>query len=60
MNYKNRQEALEFILEYELDTYPPLDFDNMSDEDIYSHADEVYELIKMLKQDIKFKNLNRS
>lgn len=57
MNYKTRQEALDFILEYELDTYPPLDFDNMSDEEIFEH---VYELLNSITKHNKLKDLNKN
>lgn len=60
MNYKTRQEALDFILEYELDTYPPLDFDNMSDEEIFEHADEVYELLNSITKHNKLKDLSKN
>ncbi|WP_028042039.1 hypothetical protein [Candidatus Stoquefichus massiliensis] len=60
MNYKTRREALDFILKHELDTYPPLDFDSMSDEEIFEHADEVYELLEIMRKKSKLKDLSKS
>lgn len=60
MNYKTRQEALDFILKYELDTYPLLDFDNMSDEEVFEHADEVYEFLENMIKKSKLKYLSKN
>lgn len=60
MEFKTREEALEYILTYEIDTYPSIDYDSMSDEDVFEHAYEVYELIKLMNKSVRLKELSRN
>ncbi|MBS5368346.1 MAG: hypothetical protein KHY19_02590 [Coprobacillus cateniformis] len=60
MEFKTREEAIQYILAHEIDTYPPLDYSSMSDEDVFEHAYEVYELIKLMNKNIRLKELSRN
>lgn len=60
MKFKTRQEALKFIFTYEFSTYPPLDYKNMSDNDVFERADEIYELLEIMEKKSKLKELSKN